>query len=142
MGTHDEETYKFFQNTGVTCVLFPRAGVNEQASLVHRNTTDRIFTHHQKTARLLACLIQGSHCSWFPQSPFEHSSAPSASDRDGYIESTCKPQGTSTCCALTSEHTPAEICLCQAPQRQHLKTHGLRRTPKCKRHGDYVAALL
>ena len=52
MGTHDEETYRFFQNTGVTSVLFPRAGVNEQASIVHRNTTDRIFTHHQKTARL------------------------------------------------------------------------------------------
>ena len=54
MGTHDEDTYKFFQNSGVTCVLFPRAGVNEQASLVHRNTTDRIFTHHQKTVCLHA----------------------------------------------------------------------------------------
>ncbi len=64
MGTHDEETYKFFQNTGVTCVLFPRAGVNEQASLVHRNTTDRIFTHHQKTARR----ARSGDCSWLHQS--------------------------------------------------------------------------
>ena len=61
MGTHDEDTYKFFQNSGVTCVLFPRAGVNEQASLVHRNTTDRIFTHHQKTVCLHAGPYQGSH---------------------------------------------------------------------------------
>ena len=52
MGTHDEETRKFFHNSGVTCVLFPREGANQQASIVNRNTTDRIFTHHQKTVRL------------------------------------------------------------------------------------------
>ena len=51
MGTHDEETRKFFVNSGVTCVLFPREGRDQQSSIVHRNTTDRIFTHHQKTAR-------------------------------------------------------------------------------------------
>ena len=51
MGTHDEETRKFFVNSGVTCVLFPREGRDQQSSILHRNTTDRIFTHHQKTAR-------------------------------------------------------------------------------------------
>ena len=52
MSTHDEETRRYFQNTGVVCVLFPRAGINQQTSLVNRNTTDRIFTHHQKSVRL------------------------------------------------------------------------------------------
>ena len=51
MGTHDEETRKFFLNTGVMCNLFAREGANQQASFVNRNTTDRIFTHHQKTVR-------------------------------------------------------------------------------------------
>lgn len=51
MGTHDEETRKYFQNTGVTCQLFVRAGLNESTSILNRNTTDRIFTHHQKTVR-------------------------------------------------------------------------------------------
>ena len=51
MSTHDEETRRYFQNTGVVCVLFPRAGINQQTSLVNRNTTDRIFTHHQKSVR-------------------------------------------------------------------------------------------
>ena len=51
MGTHDEETRKYFQNTAVTCLLFPRAGLNEQSSMLNRNTTDRIFTHHQKSVR-------------------------------------------------------------------------------------------
>lgn len=54
MGTHDEETRKYFQNTPVTCLLFPRAGLNEQSSVLNRNATDRIFTHHQKTVRLPA----------------------------------------------------------------------------------------
>ena len=58
MGTHDEETRKYFQDTGVTCQLFVRAGLNEQTSILNRNTTDRIFTHHQKTVRPVAGIAQ------------------------------------------------------------------------------------
>ncbi len=49
MGTHDEDTRKFFVNTRVNCELFQREGAHAQDSIVGRNTTDRIFTHHQKT---------------------------------------------------------------------------------------------
>ena len=51
MGTHDEDTRKFFANTRVHCELFAREGAHAQDSIVGRNTTDRIFTHHQKTVR-------------------------------------------------------------------------------------------
>ncbi len=51
MGTHDEDTRKYFAGTKVNCILFPREGTHTQDSLVGRNTTDRIFTHHQKTVR-------------------------------------------------------------------------------------------
>lgn len=51
MGTHDEDTRKFFANTRVNCELFAREGAHAQDSIVGRNTTDRIFTHHQKTVR-------------------------------------------------------------------------------------------
>ena len=42
MGTHDEETRKYFEKTGVTCQLFVRAGLNESTSILNRNTTDRM----------------------------------------------------------------------------------------------------
>ncbi len=51
MGTHDEETSKYFKNTRVNCILFPREASHAQDSMVGRNTADRIFTHHQKTVR-------------------------------------------------------------------------------------------
>ena len=55
MGTHDEDTRKFFANTRVNCELFAREGAHAQDSIVGRNTTDRIFTHHQKTV----CSVPG-----------------------------------------------------------------------------------
>lgn len=61
MGTHDEDTRKYFAGTKVNCILFVREGGHEQDSIIGRNTTDRIFTHHQKTVcRLLAL-------RWFQQ---------------------------------------------------------------------------
>lgn len=54
MGTHDEETRKYFANSRVNCILFPREATHLGDSLVGRNTTDRIFTHHQKTVRVAA----------------------------------------------------------------------------------------
>ena len=49
MGTHDEETRKYFENTKVKCVLFPREAMHAQESMMKKSTADRIFTHHQKT---------------------------------------------------------------------------------------------
>ncbi len=51
MGTHDEETRKYFEKSRVNCILFPREATHTQDSLVGRKTADRIFTHHQKTVR-------------------------------------------------------------------------------------------
>ncbi|RCV11706.1 hypothetical protein SETIT_2G207900v2 [Setaria italica] len=51
MKTHDEETRRFFEGTGVRCFLCPR---NADASLtvVQHVETSAEFTHHQKTVTL------------------------------------------------------------------------------------------
>mmetsp|Transcript_18608 Transcript_18608/g.56169 ORF Transcript_18608/g.56169 Transcript_18608/m.56169 type:complete len:842 (-) Transcript_18608:570-3095(-) len=49
MGTHDEDTFRYFKNTRVRCILFPREASHAQESVMKKNTADRIFTHHQKT---------------------------------------------------------------------------------------------
>jgi hypothetical protein len=66
MGTHDEDTRKYFANTRVNCELFPREGAHAQDSIVGRNTTDRIFTHHQKTVRSYAGAEAVSACRQMP----------------------------------------------------------------------------
>eukprot|EP00879_Flechtneria_rotunda_P013406 GHRR01013996.1.p1 GENE.GHRR01013996.1~~GHRR01013996.1.p1 ORF type:complete len:724 (+),score=209.94 GHRR01013996.1:247-2418(+) len=48
MGTHDQETYRFFKHTEVTCVLCPRQGGMED-SLLQKVARGSMFTHHQKT---------------------------------------------------------------------------------------------
>jgi hypothetical protein len=60
MGTHDEDTRKFFAHTRVNCELFQREGAHAQDSIVGRNTTDRIFTHHQKTVCQRTVLLNDS----------------------------------------------------------------------------------
>lgn len=52
MGTHDEETRKFFEGTQVVCRLCTRDAGTEY-SLAQRQQHGRIFTHHQKTVRIL-----------------------------------------------------------------------------------------
>ncbi|XP_071710398.1 phospholipase D delta-like [Rutidosis leptorrhynchoides] len=47
MGTHDEETKKFFKHSSVTCVLSPRYGSNK-LSFIKQQVVGTAFTHHQK----------------------------------------------------------------------------------------------
>nr|XP_011461950.1 PREDICTED: phospholipase D delta-like [Fragaria vesca subsp. vesca] len=47
MGTHDEETRKFFKNSSVTCVLAPRYG-SSKLSIIKQKVVGTVFTHHQK----------------------------------------------------------------------------------------------
>eukprot|EP00775_Hariotina_reticulata_P006308 gene6308-6543_t len=48
MGTHDQETLNFFKDTGVTCVLCPRQGGDED-TMLQKVSSGNMFTHHQKT---------------------------------------------------------------------------------------------
>ncbi|VFQ99824.1 unnamed protein product [Cuscuta campestris] len=47
MGTHDEETKKFFKNSSVKCVLSPRYASNK-LSFFKQQIVGTMFTHHQK----------------------------------------------------------------------------------------------
>ncbi|CAH9143138.1 unnamed protein product [Cuscuta epithymum] len=47
MGTHDEDTRKFFKNSSVTCVLSPRYASNK-LSFLKQQIVGTVFTHHQK----------------------------------------------------------------------------------------------
>ncbi|KAM7256873.1 hypothetical protein ACFE04_012614 [Oxalis oulophora] len=47
MGTHDEETKKFFKHSSVTCILSPRYASNK-LGLLKQQLVGTIFTHHQK----------------------------------------------------------------------------------------------
>ncbi|KAH6761597.1 phospholipase D alpha 1 [Perilla frutescens var. hirtella] len=47
MVTHDEETFNYFQNTEVECVLCPR-NPDDGASLIQNIAIGTMFTHHQK----------------------------------------------------------------------------------------------
>ncbi|KAJ0967898.1 hypothetical protein J5N97_024815 [Dioscorea zingiberensis] len=47
MGTHDEETRKFFKNSSVVCVLSPRYA-SSKLSIFRQKVVGNIFSHHQK----------------------------------------------------------------------------------------------
>ncbi|XP_019186263.1 PREDICTED: phospholipase D delta-like [Ipomoea nil] len=47
MGTHDEETRKFFKHSSVTCVLAPRYA-SSKLSFVKQQVVGTLYTHHQK----------------------------------------------------------------------------------------------
>ncbi|KAM3286510.1 phospholipase D delta [Capsicum chacoense] len=47
MGTHDEETRKFFKHSSVICVLSPRYA-SSKLSLIKQQVVGTMFTHHQK----------------------------------------------------------------------------------------------
>eukprot|EP01018_Ginkgo_biloba_P035388 Gb_33997 [translate_table: standard] len=59
MKTHDEETFKYFENTNVHCFLCPRK-TDHKLSEVQSIEIDYEFTHHQKTVSLDAP-FEGSH---------------------------------------------------------------------------------
>ncbi|MCO5595440.1 hypothetical protein L7F22_049482 [Adiantum nelumboides] len=48
MGTHDEETRKYFRRSGVKCLLAPRYA-DSKLSWVKQQVVGTIYTHHQKT---------------------------------------------------------------------------------------------
>ncbi|KAL5181231.1 Phospholipase D delta [Glycine soja] len=49
MGTHDEETRKFFKHSSVMCVLSPRYASNKMSFLKQQaSVVGTVFTHHQK----------------------------------------------------------------------------------------------
>ncbi|PIA35507.1 hypothetical protein AQUCO_03500103v1 [Aquilegia coerulea] len=48
MGTHDEETRKFFKHSSVICVLAPRYA-SSKLSIFKQQVVGTLFTHHQKT---------------------------------------------------------------------------------------------
>ncbi|KAL5706380.1 phospholipase D [Ranunculus cassubicifolius] len=47
MGTHDEETRKFFKHSSVNCVLAPRYA-SSKLSIFKQQVVGTLFTHHQK----------------------------------------------------------------------------------------------
>jgi len=47
MNTHDEETKKFFKNTGVRCILAPRYA-DDKVSWVRQKVVGTLYSHHQK----------------------------------------------------------------------------------------------
>ncbi|CAH9087032.1 unnamed protein product [Cuscuta europaea] len=47
MGTHDEETRKFFKHSSVTCVLAPRYA-SSKLSIFKQQVVGTLYTHHQK----------------------------------------------------------------------------------------------
>ncbi|KAJ6774712.1 PHOSPHOLIPASE D DELTA [Salix purpurea] len=47
MGTHDEETRRFFKHSSVTCVLAPRFA-SSKLSFLKQQIVGNMFTHHQK----------------------------------------------------------------------------------------------
>lgn len=47
MGTHDEETKKFFKHSSVSCVLSPRYA-SSKLSIFKQQLVGTLFTHHQK----------------------------------------------------------------------------------------------
>lgn len=47
MGTHDEETRKFFKHSSVICVLSPRYA-SSKLSIFKQQVVGTLFTHHQK----------------------------------------------------------------------------------------------
>ncbi|XP_050365918.1 phospholipase D delta [Argentina anserina] len=47
MGTHDEETRKFFKHSSVNCVLAPRYA-SSKLSIMKQQVVGTLFTHHQK----------------------------------------------------------------------------------------------
>ncbi|XP_058220621.1 phospholipase D delta-like isoform X2 [Rhododendron vialii] len=47
MGTHDEETRKFFKHSSVTCVLSPRYA-SSKLSIFKQQVVGTLYTHHQK----------------------------------------------------------------------------------------------
>lgn len=47
MGTHDEETRKFFKHSSVICVVSPRYASNK-LSIFKQQVVGTLFTHHQK----------------------------------------------------------------------------------------------
>ncbi|MCL7040613.1 hypothetical protein MKW94_003348 [Papaver nudicaule] len=48
MGTHDEETRRFFSNSSVQVLLCPRSA-GKRDSWAKQRETETIYTHHQKT---------------------------------------------------------------------------------------------
>ncbi|KAK9948329.1 hypothetical protein M0R45_003910 [Rubus argutus] len=56
MGTHDEETRKFFKNSSVNCVLAPRYA-SSKLSFLKQQVVGTLFTHHQK------CVLVDSQAS-------------------------------------------------------------------------------
>ncbi|KAG6556491.1 hypothetical protein Mapa_001817 [Marchantia paleacea] len=55
MGTHDEDTKKFFRHSAVRCVLAPRYGDNK-LSWFRQQVVGTLYTHHQK---IVICDAQG-----------------------------------------------------------------------------------
>ncbi|KAL2633969.1 hypothetical protein R1flu_005448 [Riccia fluitans] len=55
MGTHDEETKKYFRHSAVRCILAPRYGDNK-LSWVRQKVVGSLYTHHQK---IVICDTQG-----------------------------------------------------------------------------------
>ncbi|KAI3875788.1 hypothetical protein MKX03_023711 [Papaver bracteatum] len=47
MGTHDEETRRFFKHSSVICILSPRYA-SSKLSIVKQQVVGTLFTHHQK----------------------------------------------------------------------------------------------
>ncbi|KAL3162479.1 hypothetical protein ABBQ32_010140 [Trebouxia sp. C0010 RCD-2024] len=58
MATHDEDTRKFFKNTGVHCKICKRNGGSDD-SMIQKFQTDNMFTHHQKSVILDATGLEG-----------------------------------------------------------------------------------
>ena len=51
MGTHDMETFHFFEDTKVCCALAPREldTINELTDFLQNEFASGMYTHHQKT---------------------------------------------------------------------------------------------
>ena len=54
MGTHDMETFHFFEDTKVCCALAPREldTINELTDFLQNEFASGMYTHHQKTVIL------------------------------------------------------------------------------------------
>ncbi|KAK1693025.1 hypothetical protein QYE76_009722 [Lolium multiflorum] len=62
MGTHDEDTFNFFQGTDVHCVLCPR-DPDDSGSIVQDLQISTMFTHHQKIVVVDHDMPQPQHAS-------------------------------------------------------------------------------
>ena len=57
MGTHDQETFQYFEDTNVCCALASREkhAINELIDVLQNEFASTFYTHHQKT------VILGTH---------------------------------------------------------------------------------